>query len=175
MQAPKSTFSSCDLWWLCFYCSKVGSCPTGIPNSFSPQLFPNQFICPRVHRSRYYLVLLLLRYSRDDFCCTAQWLSHTRARILFSHYLPSWSVPRDWISLPGRCSRTLLSILLDAIVCIYWPQMPVPPLPSPLPLRNYKSFPSVSLFLFSGRVHLCHLLHSRYKWYHMVFVFLFLT
>ena len=34
---------------------------------------------------------------------------------------------------------------------------------------------SVSLFLFCLWVHLCHVLDSTCKWYHMVFVFLFLT
>ena len=33
----------------------------------------------------------------------------------------------------------------------------------------------VSLFLFHGYVHLYHILDSTYKWYHMAFVFLFLT
>ena len=34
---------------------------------------------------------------------------------------------------------------------------------------------SASLFLFCKSVHLCHILDSTYKWYHMVLVALFLT
>ena len=47
-------------------------------------------------------------------------------------------------------------------------------LPLP-PLGNHKSLLQVHEFLFCGKVHLCHILDSIYKWYHMVFVFLFLT
>ena len=48
------------------------------------------------------------------------------------------------------------------------------PLP-PSPPGSHKSILQVHDFLFCGKVHLCLILDSRYKWYHMVFVFLFLT
>ena len=37
------------------------------------------------------------------------------------------------------------------------------------------SLMSMSLFLFCRYIHLCLILDSTYKWYHIVFVFLFLT
>ena len=46
----------------------------------------------------------------------------------------------------------------------------------PFPLATTSLFSmSVSQFLDHRYVHLCHLLDSTYKWYHLVFVFLFLT
>ena len=42
-------------------------------------------------------------------------------------------------------------------------------------MANSLFFISVNLFLFHRRVHLCCVLESMYKWYHMVIVFLFLT
>ena len=58
---------------------------------------------------------------------------------------------------------------------------PDPPLSSSTPLLLHPSAttslssPSMSLSLFCLWVHLCHILDSACKWYHMVFVFLFLT
>ena len=52
------------------------------------------------------------------------------------------------------------------------PSIPLPP-PDPLPQPQVCSL-SVSLFLFCRQVHLCRILDSTYKWYHM-YVFLFLT
>ena len=50
------------------------------------------------------------------------------------------------------------------------------PLLPPLPSGNQKSFSkSVSPFLFHSYADLCIILDSTYKWYHMVFVILFLT
>ena len=49
--------------------------------------------------------------------------------------------------------------------------VPLPPL-SCLATTSLFSV-SVSLFLFCRWVHLCRILDSTYKWYHMVFVFLF--
>ena len=53
---------------------------------------------------------------------SAKWLSHTCIHIhthtytfLFSYYLPSWSIPRDWIQFPALCSRT--SLLLFYPTC----------------------------------------------------------
>ena len=51
----------------------------------------------------------------------------------------------------------------------------IPPSPtSHLATTNLFSM-SVSLFLFCKEIYLCHILGSTYKWYHRVFVFLFLT
>ena len=49
-----------------------------------------------------------------------------------------------------------------------------PPLLSSLAITSLFSM-SVSLFLFHRYVLWCHILDSTYKWYHMVFVFFFLT
>ena len=49
------------------------------------------------------------------------------------------------------------------------------PLPPPAPLATTCLFSmSMSLLLFCKWVHLCPILDSTYKWYHMVFIFLFL-
>ena len=45
----------------------------------------------------------------------------------------------------------------------------------PLPSGSHKSLLQVHDFLFWGDVHLCWILDSSYKWYHMVFVFVLLT
>ena len=56
------------------------------------------------------------------------------------------------------------------------PKLPVHPSPTPFTLEiTSLSFMSVSLFLFHRQADLCHMLDSTYKWYHIVFVFLFLT
>ena len=55
------------------------------------------------------------------------------------------------------------------------PKLPNYPTPSPLPLGNHKSILQAYDFLFCGKSHLCLMLDSRYKRYHVVFVFLFLT
>ena len=44
-----------------------------------------------------------------------------------------------------------------------------------LPLGNHKTVLQVHEFLFCGKFHLCYMLESRQKFYHMVFVFLILT
>ena len=51
------------------------------------------------------------------------------------------------------------------------PSIPLPPLSW---ATTSLSSMSVSLFLFYRQVHLCHILDSTYKWYHMAFVSLFL-
>ena len=56
------------------------------------------------------------------------------------------------------------------------PKLPVHPTLSLSSLAATSLFSmSMSLFLFCRKVHLCHILDSRCKRYHMVFVFLFLT
>ena len=50
------------------------------------------------------------------------------------------------------------------------------PLLTSSPLASTSLFSiSMILFLFHRRVHLCHIVDSTCKWYHMVFVFTFLT
>ena len=52
--------------------------------------------------------------------------------------------------------------------------LPLHPFSTPLPLGNHKCvLHDMNLFLFHIYVHLCHILDSTHKWYHMVFVFLF--
>ena len=40
------------------------------------------------------------------FCCTATWPSIHTYTFFLSSYLPSWSIPRDWIGFPVLYSRT---------------------------------------------------------------------
>ena len=74
------------------------------------------------------------------------------------------------------CGRT--SLLIHPIYASLHLLIPnsqsVPPW-LPFPAANSLFFISVSLFLFHRHVHLCCILESMYKWYHMVTVFLFLT
>ena len=57
----------------------------------------------------------------------------------FLHYLPSWSVPRDWIYFPALYSRTSLFIHSQYnSLHLLIPSSPSLPLP-PLPLGNHKS------------------------------------
>ena len=55
------------------------------------------------------------------------------------------------------------------------PKLPIPPIPSFFPWGSHKSILQVHEFLFCGNIHLCWILDSSYKWYHVVFIFLFLT
>ena len=73
----------------------------------------------------------------------------------------------------GPCCLSILYIILWSAN----PKLPAQPPPHPHhPHGNHTSVPyvcaSVSLWRW---VHLCHTLDSTRKWYHMVFVFLFLT
>ena len=51
------------------------------------------------------------------------------------------------------------------------PRLTVHPTPSPSSLANHKSVLQVHEFLFCGEIHLCHIFNSRFKLYHMEFVF----
>ena len=98
------------------------------------------------------------------------------------NFFPLWFITRYWVKISMLYSRTLdkqgLSILCIFIhsicnsLCLLIPnsQSISPPLPSTL--DNHKS---VSLLLFSTWTHLCHILDFTSRWYHMVFVFFFLT
>ena len=69
------------------------------------------------------------------------------------------------------CLTTLCSTLHPLIPSA----QSLPPQP-PLPLGNHKSVLCLWVcFYFTDRFYLCHILNSTCKWYHMVFVFLWLT
>ena len=134
-------------------------------------------------RSVYWLIsyndFYFFHYSWFTMFCqfsTAQQgdlVTHTYIHFFFSHYhAPSQMTRRS--SLCCTAGSHCLSIP-KAIVGIYQPQIPSPSHSLPIPFGNHKSVLQVHDFLFCGKVHLCHKLDSRYKWNHMVFVFLFLT
>ena len=75
-----------------------------------------------------------------------------------------------WMWFPMLHNRTLLfihSMYNSLYLLTPNSQSSPPPPPSPLAATSV-SFMSVSLLLFSRWVHLCHVLDSTYKWYHMV-------
>ena len=96
-------------------------------------------------------------------------VTHWCIHILF----PLWFITGYWIRFPVLYSRELLSLFIHPIYEFAFAN-PSPCAPSPLATASLFS-KSVSLFMFCRYVHLCHILDSTYKWYHMVFVFLFLT
>ena len=59
-------------------------------------------------------------------------------------YLPSCSIPGDWIEFPVLYRRPHCSSVLNVIVCIYQPQSPGPSHPP----ENPKSVLFVKPFLF---------------------------
>ena len=63
--------------------------------------------------------------------------------------------------------------ILYVIVCKT--QIPIPSLSYPQPPLATTILFSINMFLFHRYVHLCHILDSTCKWYHTVFVFLFLA
>ena len=108
------------------------------------------------------LTLVLLEYTLQcdvSFRCIAKWLSYTYTYIplIFFSILV---YPRMLSIVPN--SRTLF---IDSICNT---EVPSIPLPSPLATTSLFSL-SVSFFLFHNYIHLCHILDSTYKWYHMVF------
>ena len=107
-------------------------------------------------------------------------VTHTRTYIyihsfshMFLYHLPSqvtrysslcYTAGSHCLSTPNAPSLHLLTPSSQAI-----------PLPPPPPWQPQVCSLSVHEFLFCGKVHLCHILDSRYQWYHMVFVLFFLT
>ena len=85
-------------------------------------------------------------------------------------------IPGDCIQHPMLYLRTLLFIHgIYHNLSILTPSSQSILLPSHPSLGNHWSVLFVSLSLLSREVHWCHILDFTYKWYHMVFVFLFLT
>ena len=110
-----------------------------------------------------------------SFCCTAKWFSYTYI-YSFSYSFPLLLQEIEYSSLCYTVGPCCLSILY-IVGCICWSHTPNLSLLHPLsPLVTISLFSmSVSLFLFRKKVHLCRILDSTYKWYHMVLFFLFLT
>jgi len=109
--------------------------------------------------------------SSFNFCYTAKWPSHTYIHSFFSitifHHVITQETGQS--SLCCTVGPDYLFIL-NVIVCIHQPKTS---LSSP---GKHKSVLHIhDLFLFFRWDHVCHILDSTYKWYHMVFVFLILS
>ena len=101
--------------------------------------------------------------------------THTHTHILFLILVSIILYPKRWDIVP--CGRTSL-LIHSKCNSLHLPTPNSPPtiLPPPSLLATTSLFStSVSLFLFCRYIHLCYILDSTYKWYHVVFVFLFLT
>ena len=102
---------------------------------------------------------------------------YTHIYLIFLYSFPSWSIPGEWIQFPVLYSRILLFIhsKCNSLRLLTLSPQSIPlPLSSRLVTRSLSSM-SGSLSLFCRLVHLCHILDSMCKWYHMVFVHHFLT
>ena len=87
-----------------------------------------------------------------------------------------WFIRGYWIQFPVLYSRILLftHFIYNGLHLLTSNSHSILSPHSPLAITNLFCM-SVSLFLFQGWVHSCHILDFTYKWYHMAFVFLFLT
>ena len=90
----------------------------------------------------------------------------TLSSIMFHHYC------QDIVACPIQWDLILYPLQMQQFTSIN-PQTPCPSHALPQPFGNHKSVLQVYEFLFCGKVYLCHIFYSRYKWYHMVFFFLF--
>ena len=123
---------------------------------------------------------ILLKYSWCTMLCSFLLYSKVIQLYIyihsFSYSFPLWFITGYWIQFPVLYSRALLFIhALHNSLHLLTPNSQSIPLPPPSSLATTSLFSmSVSLFLFRGYVHLCRILDSTYKWYNMVFVFLFL-
>ena len=100
-------------------------------------------------------------------------VTHTCIHSFFSHYV----FHHKWLDIVPSATQqhpTANPSQRQHSASIY-PKLPVPPTPPPFRLGNHRSILQVHDFLFCGKVPLCHILDSRYKWYHMVFVFFWLN
>ena len=133
-----------------------------------------------------------------NFCCTASWPSHTClcvytyvcvyththththiCTLLFSYYLPSCSIPRDWIWFPGLYSRTSWLIHSECnSLHLLTPNSQSIPFTLPAPWQSQVCSPCLWVCFCSVDRFICAIFsiaHITYKWCHMAFVFLFLT
>ena len=115
-------------------------------------------------------------------CCVtanpAECLQSDSVIYSFSHSFPLYQecVTGCWIQSPLLHSRTLFIHAIHNSLCLLTPDSRPFPASPPPPLATTRGFSMyVGLFLFCTYVHLYCILDSRYKWYNMVFVFLFLT
>ena len=100
---------------------------------------------------------------------------HMHVYLLFSHIT---MLHHKWLDIvPSALWQDLIAYPLQRQQFASMnPRLPVHPTPSPSPLATTSLFSmSVSLFLFYKQVHLCYILDTTYKWYYMIFVFLFQT
>ena len=98
------------------------------------------------------------------FYCTAKWPSNTHIYVhSFSNILhhASSQVTR-YSSQCHKAGSHCLSIPINAVVRISYPQIPSPSHSLPLPLGSHKSILQDHEFLFCGKVYLCCILDSRY-------------
>ena len=115
-----------------------------------------------------------------NFCIIAKWLS--LADIFFFTFFAIMVYPRTLNTVPCALQEDLLSIhslLALSIVIVSSLHLLTPnfqsiPLPTLRSLGNRKSVLYVSLFLLCRQVYLP-ILDFTYKWWHAVFVFLYLT
>ena len=138
----------------------------------------------------FFIIIFILSIIVDlqhsvNFYCTAKWpslsLSHTHTHThthSFSHIiLHHCPLQVTRYSSQGTVSR--LSLLIhskcNSLHLLTTSSQPSPAHSLSLLFGNHKSVFHVHELIFCGKVHLCWILDSRYKWYHTVFVFLFLT
>ena len=107
-----------------------------------------------------YLVcsVLLIFYN------TAKKYNHTFIYTLFfSTYPPSYPSKVTRYSFQCYSAGSHCLSIPKAKICTYKPQIPCPPHSLLFSLGNHKSVLQVHEFHFSGKVHLCCILDSRYK------------
>ena len=126
----------------------------------------------------FYIILDL--QSSIDFYCTAKSPSHTYIYKSIFLKLSSIMSPHKWLAIvPCAIQQNLIWLIHSKCNCLrlLTPNSQSIPLPPSPPRQPQVYFPSpwVCFFFSCGKAHLWYLLESRYKWYHMVFGFLFLT
>ena len=121
----------------------------------------------------FFSIIVGLQYS-VNFYFTAKWQSHTYVYVLFLT-LSSIMFHHKWLDVVVLYSR--ISLLIHSkcnnlhLLISDCQSIPLSP-PPPRQPQVCSPSPWVS---FLWKLHLCHILNSRDKWYHMVFIFFFLT